>query len=248
MHALYLFDIDGTLLITRGLGIRAMELAGQDLFGPTFTIAGVDFAGSLDPLLFDELIIRNSVAETPATRADFRRRYAHRLTQLLAESPAEATALPGIAPLLASLSSDPRVILGLLTGNFAETGCLKLRHCGIDPEAFHLHVWGDESPHPRPSRDHLPAVAHHRMQARGRAVPPRHTVVIGDTPHDIRCAAANHCRAAAVATGKYSVAELRAAGADHVFDDLADTPAVLDALARLAGLTAESAALPPVPA
>ena len=49
-------------------------------------------------------------------------------------------------------AAGPRVILGVLTGNFAETGRLKLRHCGIDPDAFQLHVWGDESPHPRPSR------------------------------------------------------------------------------------------------
>lgn len=244
MSALYLFDIDGTLLITRGLGIRAMELAGQDLFGSSFAVSGVDFAGSLDPLLFDELITRNRVADTPASRAGLRTRYSLRLTELLAASPADATALPGIAPLLAGVAADPRITLGLLTGNFAETGRLKLRHCGIDPDVFQLHVWGDESPHPRPSRDHLPAVAHQRMHARGRAIHPQCTVVIGDTPHDIRCAAANGCRAAAVATGKYSVAQLQSAGADHVFHDLSDTAAVLEALARLAGLTVEPAVLP----
>jgi phosphoglycolate phosphatase-like HAD superfamily hydrolase len=36
-----------------------------------------------------------------------------------------------------------------------------------------------------------------------------------------------------VATGDYSVEALRNAGADVVFDDLSDTPAVLHALARL---------------
>jgi len=34
----------------------------------------------------------------------------------------------------------------------------------------------------------------------------------------------------AVATGFYDVAALRAAGATHVFQDLVDTPAVLEAL------------------
>jgi len=48
-------------------------------------------------------------------------------------------------------------------------------------------------------------------------------VVIGDTPHDIRCAKVNGLRVLAVATGMFSQEALAAAGADRVAPDLADT-------------------------
>ena len=59
---------------------------------------------------------------------------------------------------------------------------------------------------------------------------PEEAVVIGDTPLDVACAAVCGARSIAVATGNYSVDDLRAAGADVVFKDLGDTAAVLQAL------------------
>jgi phosphoglycolate phosphatase-like HAD superfamily hydrolase len=55
-------------------------------------------------------------------------------------------------------------------------------------------------------------------------------VIIGDTPADVACGRPIGARAVAVATGHYATEELRATGAEHVFADLADTAAVLDAL------------------
>ncbi len=54
--------------------------------------------------------------------------------------------------------------------------------------------------------------------------------VIGDTPLDIAAAEANGARSLGVATGKDSVDELRAAGADVALADLSETQAVLAAL------------------
>jgi len=53
---------------------------------------------------------------------------------------------------------------------------------------------------------------------------------VGDTPLDIEAALAADARAVGVATGSYSAADLRAAGAHAVLDDLTSTPAVLAAL------------------
>ena len=47
-------------------------------------------------------------------------------------------------------------------------------------------------------------------------------IVIGDTPLDVRCAAAAGARSIAVATGGYDEAALRARGADAVLPDLGD--------------------------
>jgi len=54
--------------------------------------------------------------------------------------------------------------------------------------------------------------------------------VIGDTPNDVECARAAGAVAVAVATGSYSVDELRETGADVVFTDLSETEAFLKLL------------------
>ena len=52
-------------------------------------------------------------------------------------------------------------------------------------------------------------------------------IVIGDTPHDVECARVAGARSIAVATGGYTVQQLREFGADEVLSDLSDTQAVL---------------------
>jgi phosphoglycolate phosphatase len=55
-------------------------------------------------------------------------------------------------------------------------------------------------------------------------------VVIGDTPADIHCGRSIGARAIAVATGRYSVDELREHEPWAVFENLADTERVLQAI------------------
>jgi phosphoglycolate phosphatase len=58
-------------------------------------------------------------------------------------------------------------------------------------------------------------------------------IIVGDTPRDVDCGRTNGCTTFAVATGRFGVEELRAAGADHVVADLGDPRpllAVVDAL------------------
>lgn len=215
-----LFDIDGTMLVTSGVGVRAMHQAGQDLYGERFTIDGIDFAGRLDPLLIDEMLIANSLTPTPQRRVEFRRQYHVRMSGGILEDP-KVHALPGVHDMLARLEKKERVALGVLTGNFQETGVLKLIACGIDPGCFQVGVWGDDSPHALPDREHLPPVAFQRYEEKyAQRIEPTRVVVIGDTPHDVRCAKRNGCRSLAVATGKFTQRQLQDAGADRVAADL----------------------------
>jgi len=57
-------------------------------------------------------------------------------------------------------------------------------------------------------------------------------VVVGDTPLDVACAAFSGARSIAVATGNHTVDDLRAAGADAVFEDLTRTADVVAAILR----------------
>lgn len=207
--------------------MRAMLQAGKDLYGSSFSTDGLDFAGRLDPLLVDEMLVMNAVPTTPDEHQRFRRKY-HECLQRAPIGPPSAQAFPGVIELLNVLSQTRTGAVGVLTGNFQETAEIKLRACGIDPSVFVVAVFGDDSPHMPPDREHLPPVAMRRFEERfGRKVHPARVTVIGDTPHDVRCAKRNGCRSLAVATGRFSVAELQACGADHALENLAQVPDVV---------------------
>ncbi len=227
MH-LILFDIDATLISTSGVGIRAMEEGGREVFGPGFNSRSVEYAGRLDPLIIRDLLVANGLEPNAVNAAMLRDAYRRHLALKLPQTPT-ARALPGVAELIDSIETRGNAALGLLTGNFKDTGCLKLRACGIDPDRFPISAWGDESPHDPPDRCHLPPVALARYRERfGREASTRHAAIIGDTPHDIRCAQANGLRSLGVATGMYSAEQLRQAGADCVVSDLSHTAGLLD--------------------
>jgi len=210
------------MITTGGAGIRAMVAAGRELFGPAFTAEGIPVAGRLDPLIMGEMLDAARVPRSADNLASFRRTYARHLVAHL--DPQRGRALPGVLPLLDALAERHGITLGVLTGNFEETGSLKLRHCGIDPARFHIAVWGDDSPHDPPARDHLPGVGLERYRARfGRGIDPRRVTVIGDTPHDVSCARAHGCRSLAVATGSFTMQQLEEAGADAVVPSLERT-------------------------
>ncbi len=221
-----LFDIDSTMIDTSRSGMRAMRDAGIELFGEGFSTEGIDYAGRLDPLIVHELLARAGVDPTPQAHARFRACYRGHLDRRLRE-PGVARSLPGVAPLLARLREAEDVVLGVLTGNYRETGSMKLEASGIDPSWFRVGVWGDESPHWPARREHLPPIAIDRFaRLAGREVDPSSVIVIGDTPHDVSCGLASGCRVLAVATGRFDIAALRGAGASVVVGDLSDVGAI----------------------
>jgi phosphoglycolate phosphatase-like HAD superfamily hydrolase len=223
---LILFDIDMTMITSGGNGAKAMLEAGQELFGENFHVEGVSFAGSLDPVIFSQVLRNNGQPDTPEAHRQWRERYAARLAARLT-TPRLVKTLPGVMNLLAAVEESDAT-LGLLTGNFEETGSMKLRAAAIDPDRFEVRVWGDESPHAPPCRDHLVRVGMDRAhRLRGSELSADSVVVIGDTPHDVQCARAHGCRSLAVATGRSSVRELLDAGATAAVDDLSDTRRVL---------------------
>ena len=231
---LILLDIDSTLVTTGGSGLAAMEETGRELVGPEFSEKGVDFAGRLDTLIIPELLTRHGVRPTREALAAFRSTYARRLPRHLERNRDKARALPGALKSVRLLHASARVAMGLVTGNFAETGAMKLRACGFDPAWFAFSGWGDadgdgaqEAEQGRsPTRDALPRIAaEHFERHHGRK--PSRVVVVGDTPHDIRCAKVNGFVGCGVATGHFSIEQLRACGADEVWPTLESMPAYI---------------------
>jgi phosphoglycolate phosphatase-like HAD superfamily hydrolase len=214
---LLLFDIDGTLLRTHGAGVRAMMRAALEILGERCRGARINVGGALDPWIFGELARHGGYTVHDHLHTSFRAAYARYLPEEIVAGDKRAEATPGVLELLAKLRADKPARLGMLTGNYAETGSVKLRHVGIDPDWFSPAIWGDAAE----DRPGLVRVALERV-----GVAPRDTIVIGDTPRDVHCAHHNGARCLGVATGFHGVDALRAAGADRVVEDLRD-PRVL---------------------
>jgi phosphoglycolate phosphatase len=225
--SLVLFDIDGTLLLSGGAGVRAMTRAFEAVFGIPDAFANSDVAGRTDTFLLSGALERHGLPDTPVQHAEFRTAYVPLLREEIARPPeGPAGLMPGVEALLAALNQHPSVHVGLLTGNFEPAAYVKLAHYGIGG-AFEWGAFGEESPR----REELARVAMRRAAERGiPAVARDRPIVIGDTPHDVTCARAIGARVIAVATGRYSEQDLREAGAQVALTDLADTGRVLDLL------------------
>lgn len=226
---LILFDIDMTLLETDHIGITLLENAGRELFDPAFTAEGINFGGCLDPVIIAQMLVNNKQDPTPENVLSLRAHYHAGLERTAKERPI-ARALVGAHELVnATREHNDIDAIGVLTGNYPETGAIKLRSAGFDPDHFVINAWGDASPHAEPLRSHLPPVAIENYQsAKSRAIDPEQVVIIGDTVHDVTCALDNDCRALAVATGHATRQELEDAGAHLVVDDLTRTQELLD--------------------
>jgi phosphoglycolate phosphatase-like HAD superfamily hydrolase len=137
--------------------------------------------------------------------------------------------LPGVHALLDRCAARDDLVLALLTGNFEPSARLKLEPFGLW-HYFGCGAYGDDAP----DRNGLVPVAIERARARGhQGLSATRALVIGDTPHDVRCAAVHGARSLAVATGGYEEQVLRDAGADAVVTDLSDVERVIDLMDEL---------------
>ena len=220
---LVLFDIDGTLLRTEGVGVAAMLRAFTQLHGERgFSFEGVEIAGALDGLLFARMMAEHGLPADDAAHAEFQRIYGEELARAM--TPERVRRMPGTVALVTALRESGAAV-GLLTGNYEHTAHLKITVAGFERAHFPFGAFGADGP----SRRHLTPVAIGRATTLlGRDFDPACVTIIGDTPHDIDCAKAHGCRAIGVGTGPYSPERLRESGSDLAVADLAETGRLLD--------------------
>lgn len=219
-----LFDIDGTLLSTGGAGQRAMERALRTAFGITRPTVGISAAGRTDRAITRDLFAFHGVEETPDAWETFTQTYLGHLAEVLPQLPGQI--LPGVRELLESLAARDDVVLGLLTGNLQRGADLKLQHYGLQG----YFVGGGFGDHHH-NRDDVARAARHSIEVEfGGPIDESRLWVIGDTPHDVQCGRAIGARVAAVATGSFSLNELRHTNPDQLFADLSDAERLLASL------------------
>ena len=229
MPKVLLFDIDGTLVLTGRAGVRAMNRACQEVIGHSNALDGVAVAGRTDWIILHDALraIGHEMDEDLFGR--LRDTYVTLLREeILLPGQGVKAVLPGVAGLLDALRARPDVFLALLTGNFEEGARIKLEHFDLW-RYFRCGAFGDDAA----DRKALVPFALDRARACGLdAIAPEDVFVVGDTPHDVACARAVGAVPVGVATGSFSVADLRGSGADIVFPDLGDTAAFMRVIDR----------------
>jgi phosphoglycolate phosphatase-like HAD superfamily hydrolase len=221
-----LWDIDGTLLRTPGVGVRAFARALETVAGTPMARVTYDFGGKTDPLIARDLLAAVGIddeAYVPLLLAEVERNYdgfADDLRSSIVTLPGTAELLDRCAALLA--------VQTVVTGNIQFVARRKLEAADMHHH-LDLDRGGFGSDHH--DRTELVRIALARLAERdGAAIDPERVWIIGDTPRDAACARGAGVHCLLVATGTYSMDALGGLGAQQVLSDLSDVELVLDIL------------------
>jgi phosphoglycolate phosphatase-like HAD superfamily hydrolase len=216
---LVLFDIDGTLIMTGGAGLKALERAWEDLHGHARAGEGVTLHGMTDPrIIADMFELRFGRAPSADEIQQVIDRYLVHLVDEVGRTN-EYRVLPGVEAALAACEAGGATI-GLATGNVKRGAEIKLTR-GDLWRRFAFGGFGCD----HADRARLVGRAIERGHTvGGRAFAAEETWVIGDTARDVAAAHGCGVPCIGVATGPATPDALRAAGADVVFETLDEFP------------------------
>jgi phosphoglycolate phosphatase-like HAD superfamily hydrolase len=226
---LLLWDIDGTLVLSGGAGMRALQTALRNVFGIEGSLADIDFGGRTDPWIMRQVFLKFDLPATPENFARYFEGYIAALPTELANP--QARVLPGVREILDAVVAHGGIAQGVLTGNMRRGAQAKLEHHGLWGY-FAFGAFADDSEH----RNELgPHAVRRALERHGVNFAADDVWIIGDTPHDIACGKSIGARTLAVATGASTIDRLRAHQPTAVLENLADTAAVLRLFESRAG-------------
>ncbi|HEX5983413.1 MAG TPA: HAD family hydrolase [Solirubrobacterales bacterium] len=210
-----LFDIDGTLITTGGAGGEAWKRAFVELYGNPLDIREVTESGMTDPEV-GRVALQNILGRDPDQRelAAAMGRYLRHLSTAVDESDGYRV-MPGIEELLERLV-DAGHLLGLTTGNVEAAAHIKLARAGLN-RFFSFGGYGSDSN----QRTELTRRALERAKlVSGGILAPGDAISVGDTPRDVAAGHGAGIEVVGVATGNFSVGELRQAGANWAIPEV----------------------------
>jgi phosphoglycolate phosphatase-like HAD superfamily hydrolase len=207
-----LFDVDGTLVTTGGVGRRALEVAFERSFGRRDACKTFRLDGMTDRAIIRTGLGAIGIEPTEALLAE----------EVAAAPDATYRVHAGMASTLDVAHGLAGVAVGLGTGNIREGARIKLERVGI----YHRFAFGGFG---CDAEDRTALIR--RGAERGAArldapVAECRVVVIGDTPKDAAAAQAIGAECVGVGTGSFSAEQLLAAGATRAFDTLAAAGAI----------------------
>ncbi|USX50613.1 haloacid dehalogenase-like hydrolase [Lentzea sp. HUAS12] len=220
LRRLVLWDIDHTLLQSRGMGREMYERAVPVAIGRPFQQLA-DVSGRTELDIIAETLKLHGVEPTDEAIGKLVNALIDSYEAGRDEFASRARALPGAREALAALEAEPTVHQGVLTGNLRAVARIKLVALGLEQFLdLETSSYGDD----HADRAELVAIARERAaQQLDRQFASDDTVLIGDTPRDVAAALTAGVKVIAVASGRSDVEELKAAGAVNVLNNLSDT-------------------------
>ncbi len=223
---LVLFDIDGTLTLTGGAGMRAFYRAMRDVFDIAVDSEVIRPDGKTDPLIARELLAyfgQDDRWNEKSQNALFSSYLIYLEEEMQrARERGAVRVLPGVSKLLEALAGMRDFALGLVTGNLQEGARIKLEHAGL-ARYFRYGGYGSDSEN-RTSLIRLGIQRGSRLIAPARV---EGAFVIGDTPLDIIHGHAAGACVVAVASAKYSLEDLRSHHPDLLVPDLTPVDSII---------------------
>ena len=219
-----LWDVDGTLVDTHGIGGAVFDRALALVLG-TGPPSRIVLSGKTDPQIAREYLVLMAVDDPDGRLAaviEALEAEVARSATLIAET---GEALPGVRQLLERLAAEASVHQTLLTGNTEANAAVKLAALDLDGW-LDLEIGAYGSDH-ADRLELVPMALDKARRLRGLDVERERTWVVGDTANDLACARAGGVRCLLVATGRTPFDDLVPLGADALLPDLSDVDLVL---------------------
>lgn len=227
MEKLVLFDIDGTITkkITKtSLHSIAFSEAIKKVFDVDCDIHTITPDGKTDQQIIIEVLVQKGIEKE---------RVREKMDDITKEMVAvferginteEMAIQRGVKDLLDELDRN-NMLSGLLTGNLEPIAMAKMKRIGLDGY-FKLGGFGSDDE----VRSNLIKIAIDRAKNKFGFNYNNNVFVVGDTPLDIKAGKEAGIKTIGVATGKYSIEDLKKENPDFVFEDLLDKKGIVDAL------------------
>ena len=220
-NILLLWDIDGTLMSCRDDGTKALNELFRRWTGVERALGEIKVGTAMDSAILGSLMERFRIPFEEKERMITE--FAEILKDILDRNETKR-ALPGIKEILATLTEQENVYMGILTSNFKIGADLKLDSVGLK-DYFSFGGYGDIEG----EKWHAAKLAVETAEKKaGEPFAKESIYLIGDTCYDIRCARKLGVRSIAVATGWTDQETLREAQPDYFFADLSDPQAFYD--------------------
>jgi len=209
---LVIFDLDHTLVDIFRLHDRSFHASMKKVFGLKTCFEEVDFTGKtigtsiIDAAKLHKVPVKEIKKGVPKALKAYERFFIKNMP-----GSTKHYLLPSAVKTLKAVQKDH--FLALVTADIPELAKQITKRADIY-KYFKVRVYGDEAP----TRAGLVKKAIRLAKQKG--FKGKQVVVIGDSPRDITAGKANKAKVIAVATGTYSIAQLKKAGAHKVFKNL----------------------------
>lgn len=208
--AVVLFDVDETLIHSGGSGTRSWKAAFEKLYGIPADIGKHSTSGETDPQIAKATAL--AVLDRAPSQDELVRLYVEYLLHLSQDiliSPGYRI-MAGVEKLLTRLG-EAGVIIGIVSGSMEGAARTKLLPGNLN-RFFVFGAYGSDAS----DRGELTKIAMGKAAILHTGLVPSQVFVVGDTPNDMKAAIAAGAVPVGVASGTYSIEDLRAAGGVHV--------------------------------